>query len=161
MGRREARESAFQLVYERVITGEKNAFTLELFKAKNAAESDYLEAVYGGVCAEYDRLTALVARYSKGFSLERIYKIDISVLLLSVYEILFIDDVPDLVAVNEGLELVKTYSTEKSSGFVNGVLAAIITNKDKILSGEPDENKKEEKAEEVKQEEQSNESETD
>ncbi len=134
MSRRAARESAFLLIFERITAGEKNALTLELLKKKTAEEAGYLDAVYNGVDEKLAFLTEAVARYSKGFSADRIYKADMSALLLAAFEILFMDDVPDRVAINEALELIKIYSTEKSSAFVNGILGGIADNKEAILA---------------------------
>ena len=133
MSRRTVRENVFQLIYERITTGEKNALTFDLFKEKNIDEVVYLETVYNGVDEKFGFLNLIIARYAKGFKAERIFKVDMSLLLLSAYEILFIEDVPDRVAVNEVLDLVKIYSTEKSGSFINGVLASVIKEKDFIL----------------------------
>ena len=132
MSRKEARDSAFQLIYERITTGGQNALTFEAFKEQNAGESEYLSKAYFGVCERMDFLQSAVARYAVDFRAERIYKVDMSLMLLAAYEILFMPDIPDRVAVNEALELVKLYSAEKSSGFVNGVLAAVIANKEAL-----------------------------
>ncbi|MCL2798555.1 MAG: transcription antitermination factor NusB [Firmicutes bacterium] len=133
MSRKEARECAFQLIYERIITGEKNALTFELFSEKHAGEADYLTSAYLGVDEKMEFLQRVIARYAKDFKVERIFKVDSSLLLLSIFEILFMPDIHDRVAVNEALELVKVYSTERSSGFVNGVLASVLANKEALV----------------------------
>ena len=133
MGRKEARESAFQLIYERIVSGEKNATTFELMAEKCADDSAYLSDVYHGVCERLDFLSGVVGRYAEAFSAARIYKVDLSLMVLAAFEILFVSSVPDRVAINEALELVKVYSTEKSSGFVNGILASVVANKEKLI----------------------------
>ena len=65
-------------------------------------------------------------RLSVGFSDKRMFPADKSLLLMALAEIRYFDDVPDVVAVDEAVGLAKKYSTEKSVGFVNGVLAAAI-----------------------------------
>ncbi|MCL2062565.1 MAG: transcription antitermination factor NusB [Firmicutes bacterium] len=133
MSRSQARENTFMLVYERNITGEKNADTFLMLSAKTASETAYISAVYNGIDAHLDFLTKVISKSANDYAAARIYKVDFSVLLVAVYEILFIDDVPDAVAVNEALELAKRYSTDKSASFINGVLARVIECKESIL----------------------------
>jgi N utilization substance protein B len=135
MSKSKARENAFLLIFERVVTGEYNEYSLNLFKEKNAADADYIEKIYNGVDKNIGLLRFCVSRFATGFKPERIFKADYGVLLLSAYEILF-TDIPFKAAVNEALELSKKYSTPKSAAFINGVLARVIERKDKILSGE-------------------------
>ena len=66
----------------------------------------------------------------KNWSIERIFKIDLAILRLAVYEIHFMDNIPPKVAVNEAVELAKKYGNDASSNFVNGVLREIIKDRE-------------------------------
>ena len=75
------------------------------------------------------RIDELVATYAEGWSLQRMPAVDRNALRLAVFEILYVDSVPDAVAVTEALNLVRDLSTDDSPGFVNGVLGNIVRDK--------------------------------
>ena len=141
MSRSETRENLFKLIYERSINGEKNALTFSVIENGTPTDQrDYLVTAYNGIDDKYDILKDLVSRYSDGFSVERIYKVDLAILLLATYEILYMDDIPDAAAINEAVELSKKYSTEKSSAYINGILAGIKKDKEKLLDEQREDN---------------------
>lgn len=81
----------------------------------------------------WDHLTQIdqkIEEKSKGWTVDRIGKPELSILRLAVFEILFDEEVPDGVAINEAVELAKIYGTEKSTGYVNGVLGSIAKDKE-------------------------------
>lgn len=130
MGRSATRELLFKLVYEYIIREEKNELTLAKY-IKEVGETDrtYLIKAYNGIIENRKFIIEQISKYSVGFALDRIYKIDLAILMLAVYEVYFCDDIPDSVAANEAIELTKTYSTDKSYSYVNGLLASIIKEK--------------------------------
>lgn len=135
MSRKEAREKVFKLIYERNVTGEFNDFTRELF-VEDCCEDDlrYIDRVLDGVREYYAFLSEKIEAYSVAYKLERVYKIDLAIIMVAAFEILFMEEIPFQVAVNEAVELSKTYSTDKSFRFVNGVLSSIIRDKEKLLN---------------------------
>lgn len=139
MSRKSARENAFRLVYEFLETGERNDFTKELL-CKNEAPDDvaFTCVIYDTVIENYEHLKSVISRYSKDFAFDRIYKTDLAALMISVAELLFMEDVPVKVSVNEALELSRAYSTEKSFSFVNGILASVIANKEELKNERED-----------------------
>lgn len=133
MGRAAARESLFKLVYEYCVIGEEDGFTLSLFlHGLSDDDAAYLTSSYKGIIAAKDELIEKIGRYSRGFALDRIYKIDMAILMVAVYEIYYRDDIPDSVSANEAIELTKIYSTDKSYSFVNGLLASVIKEKNNV-----------------------------
>ena len=69
----------------------------------------------------------IISKHLKGYTLNRIYKVDLSILKIAVYEIMFSNlQTPNSVVINEAVELAKKYSTDKSYSFVNGILASIV-----------------------------------
>ncbi len=130
MSRRTARENLFKAVYESCVNHERGDFTLSLISASSSnEEAEYIKKVYNGIEEKYDSLLQLITEDSKSFSADRIYKVDLAIILIASYEILYLSDIPDEVSVNEALELSKIYSTEKSYKFINGILARIIRKK--------------------------------
>ena len=89
------------------------------------SEIDYINTVYRGVIKHFDELKEIVAKYARGFDIDRIYKLDLAALLLAIYEMKYMDDIPLGTSIAEAVELVKTYSTEKSYSFVNGILSSV------------------------------------
>lgn len=126
MKRREARETAFKLTYEMVMTGEYNEGTKDELLAKCDDESrEFISSVIRGVTEHRDELKAVIAKYSHGYDFDRIYKTDLAVLFVACYELLY-TDTPKAVVANEAVEIVKAYSDSQSYSFVNGILASVI-----------------------------------
>lgn len=87
----------------------------------------YIKACVLGVLDKYDELTEIISsNLARGWKIERISKVARAILMLAIYEINYLDDVPDKVAINEAIELAKKFDDPDSSGFVNGVLAGVI-----------------------------------
>jgi len=133
MTRQKVREQAFLLIFERVALGERNEFSLDNILAAAGEQAGYLKNIYDTVDDRLAFLERHIQKYAHKFKLERIYRVDLSLMLLAMAEILFFDDVPDLVAVNEAIELAKRYSGEKSQKFIHGILANIVSDKERLL----------------------------
>ena len=97
----------------------------ELTQGLSEQDIDYMQKTYEGVIAKKDELLSAIEKYSNGFAIDRIYKTDLAALMVAIYEMKYIDDIPYSVSINEAVELVKTYSTERSHSFVNGILASV------------------------------------
>ncbi|EAE8049769.1 transcription antitermination factor NusB [Listeria monocytogenes] len=123
MKRREAREKALQALFQI----ELNEMSLDQ-AIKNIMEDeqdDYMEKLVEGVMANQAEIDAIIEPNLDNWRMDRLSKVDLSLLRLSVYEIKYLDDVPNRVSLNESIEIAKIYSDEKSSKFINGVLANI------------------------------------
>ena len=127
MSRKIAREYAYKLIFEYIFSGTPNARTYEIFASADMDENDltYLETAYRGVIEHYDELLDDIRRYSQSFAIERIYKTDLSALLLAIFEMKYMQNIPLSVSISEAIILVKKYSTEKSNVFVNGILSSV------------------------------------
>ena len=131
MGRRTSREVAVKLLYELEI--QKNC-DCEKPDVKRQIEFKFLEeeisisdkayvmGVVEGVLDNVDLLDCIIKKHSKGWKIERIPRIDLSILRLGVYEINFRFDIPFTVSINEAIELAKKYSGKDSGSFINGIL---------------------------------------
>lgn len=86
----------------------------------------YSVDIVEGVLAHQDRIDELLATYSQGWTIDRMPAVDRAVLRIGAWELLFNDDVPDAVAVDEAVELARKLSTDDSPGFVNGLLGRIL-----------------------------------
>lgn len=135
MSRKSAREQVYKLIYERCVNGEPDNFSLQLCLEDVSSEDGiFITKLFEGVNEKFEYLKSIINRFSKGFVFERIFKLDCALIMVAAYEILYLDDIPVGVSVNEALEFAKSYSTEKSYSFINGVLASIAENKEELLS---------------------------
>lgn len=125
--RKQSRDSVFKLIYEYLFSQSINEKTLMMMTAGDMpmAEIDYINTVYYGVINHVDELKEIIVKYARGFGLDRIYKLDLAALLLAIYEMKYMDDIPLGTSIAEAVELVKIYSTEKSYSFVNGILSSV------------------------------------
>jgi N utilization substance protein B len=94
----------------------------------------YAVDVVEGVHAHQERIDEILGTYSHGWSLARMPAVDRAILRVGAWEILFNDEVPDAVAVDEAVELARTLSTDESPGFVNGLLGRILQLKPALLA---------------------------
>ena len=132
--RRTARENAFKIIFEKLVSGGTGKITCAvLTRMMSADENDYFNTLLQGVGQNREFLTEIIGRYARGYDVDRIYKIDLSIMLIAAYEILFLTDVPDKVSINEAVELAKVYSTDNSPAFVNGILASVVKDKPHII----------------------------
>ena len=97
-------------------------YELEM-KPENEA---YISDKSNKILAKLDEIDGMINKEAKGWTTERMGKVDLTILRLAVYEIKFDDDVPTGVAINEAVELAKKFGQEESAGFVNGVLAKFV-----------------------------------
>jgi len=137
MSRTVTREIAFKLIFEYLFTKEVVNFDSPDFASFYGAElisddAEYLKKVYENVTQHYDELIKIITDNLIGYTISRIYKTDLSVLILSTCELMYMPEIPQSVSINEAVELSKRYSIDKSSGFINGVLAKILS----TLNGE-------------------------
>ncbi len=121
--RSEEREQAFCLLFQSLFNTDEN---FEIYEENIESVGDYARSIALGVEEKKDNLDGLIEKYSKGWKVKRLPKVNLAILRLAVYEILFVDDVPESVAINEAVELAKKYSGESDYSFINGVLGALV-----------------------------------
>lgn len=128
MGRRAARELAMKLLYQLEIQKEdRNEQIYQVLEENELGDSDkeYVIDVVNGVADKLSYIDNEIEKHSKGWKINRLSKVDLSILRLSVYEISFRDDIPFNVSVNEAVELAKKYSNEDAGSFINGILGKV------------------------------------
>jgi transcription antitermination protein NusB len=125
--RSKARKRALDVLYEADMRGADPLATLAARIAQSDPPvSEYAAGLVEGVQEHRERIDALLAEYSEGWTLDRMPPVDRNVLRIGLLELLYRDDVPDAVAVDEAVALVKQLSTDDSAGFVNGVLGRLL-----------------------------------
>lgn len=128
--RSEARRAAFTQIFQLNQQGDDKGEMLEhLLNAIPECEDNlgYIQSVVNGVDEKRDELNGIISEHlKKGWTLSRISKVSHTILKLAVYEIKYVDDVPEKVAINEAVNLAKEYGSEDDPKFVNGILGAIV-----------------------------------
>jgi len=131
--RTKARKRALDVLFESEVRGLSLDGTLdERMVAAEPPVNDYTVRLVRGVAEQQGRIDGLLSTYSQGWSLERMPAVDRNALRIGVFEVLYVDEVPDAVAVSEAMNLVRDLSTDESPGFVNGVLGHIVRDKEKL-----------------------------
>lgn len=132
MNRTEAREEAFKLLYSMEIQKQNEEEQIEIYFENNEITDGkmqkYIKDVWAGVEANQREIVEKISsNLKKDWKLERVSKVDISLLKLAIYEILY-KKIPFKVAINEVVELAKKYGEDNSASFINGILASIVKN---------------------------------
>jgi N utilization substance protein B len=132
MNRTEAREQAFKLLYSMEIQKENDVEQLEWYFENNEITDkktqEYITDVWNGVEANKEEINNKISANLKAeWKLERLSKVDLSLLKLAIYEMLY-KKIPFKVAINEAIELAKKYGEDNSASFINGILASIVKN---------------------------------
>ncbi len=129
MSRREIREQIFKLLF-RIEFNQKEEMAQQeaIFFANQENETSENESVIisekvNKIVEKLDDIDQLLNEKAKGWETERMGKVDLTILRLAVYEILYDEDIPTGVAINEAVELAKKFGQDSSPAFVNGVLA--------------------------------------
>lgn len=134
MSRKKARDNAFKCIYELEFDNEKNVDKLlEFCYIENENQNDekkYIDVVVNGVKENLESIDNIILSKLKNWSMDRIAKIDLAILRLAIYEIMYMEDIPVKVTANEAVELAKLYGNNDSKSFVNGVIAKVIESKE-------------------------------
>ena len=127
MQRKLARENAFILIFESVCKKDETAEEIfdKATSVRGLEADDYVKNVFFGSYENSLKLEEAMEKHFKGWKKERSSPVSMAIMRLGCYEIMFVDDIPAKVSINEAIELSKKYDDEKSYSFVNGVLNAV------------------------------------
>jgi N utilization substance protein B len=124
--RSKARKRALDVLYE---AGQRDTAPLDTLRARlhlaDPPVPEYAVELVEGVVLHQERIDELLTTYSEGWTLARMPPVDLAVLRIGVYELLWRDDVPDPVVLSEAVELATSLSTDESPRFINGLLARL------------------------------------
>ena len=128
MARKAARAAAVQMVFENMLGGDGGEETLRELIEFEPEEDDrpYLDGVLNGVAENAPEIDALIEKCLKGWTLDRISKVDQAVLRVAIYELLYARETPDAVVINEAVTLAQRFDTPQAGKFVNGVLSSAL-----------------------------------
>ena len=126
--RRKAREVALQALYQDELLQQGERFSFEQFCSHfqvNKKAIPYARTLLVGICEKEKEIDQRISKHAENWRLERMSVIDRNILRLAVFELIFQNDIPASVAINEAVEIAKRYSTDDSGPFINGILDAM------------------------------------
>ena len=127
--RRKARKRALDVLYEADLRdlppSEVLVTYLDRIEKPRPDHLDYTIGLIEGVAHNLDRIDELIASYAEGWTIDRMPVVDRNLARIAVYELLYVDEIDDAVAISEAVELARDLSTDDSPRFINGVLGRI------------------------------------
>ena len=113
--------------YEELRLQYSNNPNLELnsIELEDAIDKNYMATICENVKENKEQIDELINKYAKNWSVSRMPKVDLSILRLAICELIFIDEIPNKVSINEAIELAKLYCDDKSPKFINGILGSV------------------------------------
>lgn len=130
MNRKLSREKSMEILFSMILTKDSSNEAIENFMENyegniNEIDLDYLKRIIYGVEEKKEEIDKLIEENLHNWKINRVSKVNLSILRLAAYELLFDEEIPKNVSINEALEITRKYSDEKSVSFVNGVLDKI------------------------------------
>ncbi|MDY6017901.1 MAG: transcription antitermination factor NusB [Oscillospiraceae bacterium] len=127
MTRREEREQVFILLFEKSFNSDTDMEQLYDFAIENEVitGSDFVKTLLNKTWENIEEIDGNIEKFSVGWKINRISKVALAVLRLAVCEILYFDDIPVGVSINEAVEFCKKYAAKEDSSFVNGILGSL------------------------------------
>ena len=117
-----ARELALKILYQKEYNNNPEEVVLDGFLFEGKQVIDFSEELVRGVEEKTSEIDKTIKEKATNWEIERMAVIDRTILRIATYEILFKDDIPHVVSINEAIELAKKYGSESSGSFVNGIL---------------------------------------
>ncbi|MFC7783390.1 MULTISPECIES: transcription antitermination factor NusB [unclassified Rossellomorea] len=125
MKRRVAREKALQALFQIDMSGIEPDVALTNVLEEEEKMDAYLQQIVLGFIENQERIDGHIRENLEKWSFDRLAKVDRNILRLGVYELLFVEDVPNKVVINEAVEIAKIFGDDQSSKFINGVLSKV------------------------------------
>ncbi len=124
MKRCEMRELAFKTIYSKFFNPSEDDFE-KIFDKADKESLEFTSDILKNFAEHYDEINEIISKNLKGYTVDRLFKIDLAILIVAVIELKYLKN-PKEVVINEAVELAKKYSTDKSPKFINGLLADIV-----------------------------------
>lgn len=126
--RRKSREYALQILFQYDMTRSRENLTGKFWAGRKGSPpvQDFANRLVEGVLDHLIEIDALIQEYTQHWSLERIATVERNILRVAIFEILFLEDIPAKVSINEAIEITKKYADANSGAFINGILDRIV-----------------------------------
>lgn len=133
MGRKQAREGTMKLLYQMELNEDFSEESLRTYLSNftfDKSEEKYILDAITNIKNNLEDIDKYIKNNIEGWDIGRLAKVDLAVLRIAIYEILYRQDIPVQVSINEAIEIVKKYSLEDSFKFINGVLGGFVRSLD-------------------------------
>lgn len=130
--RRQSRECALQLLFQVEFSNQPPLEVVKLFWEENAVSEEvrvFADELFLGTMRNLKEIDFLIESSSTNWKLSRMASVDRNILRMSAYELIYLEEIPSSVTINEAVEIAKKYGTEESPGFINGILDKIAKDK--------------------------------
>lgn len=133
MSRKKSREKAMEILFGMSLSKDAPSEAIDIFKENNeeivkTLDFTYINKVVFGVHTNLEAIDKEIEKNLDKWKIDRVSKVNLSILRVAIFEMKYDDEVPKKVAINEAIEIAKVYSDEKSVSFINGVLDNILKN---------------------------------
>lgn len=127
MTRREAREQAFVLIFEKSFRLDETVLDIaeDAFEEDQIEKDDFALMLAKKTEENLEDIDIYIEKYSRGWSIKRIPRVALAILRIAICEMLYVEEVPVGVSINEAVELAKTYAGENDGSFINGILGSV------------------------------------
>ena len=129
MKRSEMREQTFYLTFEMLFNGDDIGDLVELYSENVEEVCDYARESFAGICLHKNEFTDIINKFSKSWKVSRLPRVTVAILYVALYEMDYVDAVPDNVAINEAVELAKKFAAKSDASYINGILGAYYRSK--------------------------------
>ena len=125
--RREAREILVGLLFESEFRSDENYVEIYAISAEERMipEDDYIKKAYYAICEHKEEIDECIGKHAHGWKTSRMSKLSRSILRMGVYEMLYENEIPYSVSINEAVEMTKKFDDEKARAFINGILNSV------------------------------------
>lgn len=129
MNRRKARELALQMLFQHEFTGQRSDFRavedLDPAKKEHLDTRQFSEELVNGTLAHLEEIDSRIRQAAEHWKIDRMASVDRNIMRFAVFELLYRDDIPPAVTINESLEIAKKFSSSEAASFINGLLDKI------------------------------------
>lgn len=125
--RKDARDAVYKILYADLFNDNDEVFEKEMFGENKLSkeDSEFARSLLNAIKEHKSEIEGIISSYARGYKFERLYSTDKCALYIAVAELKYFADVPNVVAIDEALSLVRKYSTDESLNYVNGILASL------------------------------------
>lgn len=132
MNRKLAREFCMKVLFQMSIHNQYDLETVQReldYLGVDTQQEDYILTLTKAIIDHRSEIDGIIVDFAKGWKLERIAKVDLAILRVAFGEILYMDEIPSAVSINEAIEIGKKYSGDEASAFINGILGKYVEEK--------------------------------
>lgn len=126
--RKDTRKNAMELMFQMEIQNDFSDEAIEKFQELNSLtvkQRDYMSLLFGNIEERLEKVDTVIEENAENWRIQRLAKVDLSILRIALIEMFYVEEVPIAVAINEAVSLAKIYGSDNSAKFINGILGTV------------------------------------